>query len=259
MRLAHRVVLAWGWRRALIAFGAGALSVLGLAPTDLWPVMFLTFPVLVWLVDGAAAGRFGGARERIRGRLVVRLRLFLRGALLDRPRLPGRRQDVRLASAIRDCRAARGHGDLHGSRPRLRARDLGTRPHPRPVACDRTHGRRVVARAPVHRISVEHVWLRTDRAAGTGADRIADRHLGPDIHCRRGIRDACPVRRRSCRHAPALAAAARGRRCCCAGSPVGARGGCLARRRSSSATCGCGSCSRTCSRTRSSTTPRGTT
>jgi apolipoprotein N-acyltransferase len=60
MRIAHRVVLAWGWRRALIAFGAGALSALGLAPTDLWPVMFLTFPVLVWLVDGAAAGRLGG-------------------------------------------------------------------------------------------------------------------------------------------------------------------------------------------------------
>jgi apolipoprotein N-acyltransferase len=60
MRLAHAVVLAWGWRRALIAFGAGALSVLALAPTDIWPVMFVTFPILVWLVDGAAAGRLGG-------------------------------------------------------------------------------------------------------------------------------------------------------------------------------------------------------
>jgi apolipoprotein N-acyltransferase len=60
MRVAHHVVLAWGWRRALIAFGAGALSVLALAPTDLWPVLFFTFPVLVWLVDGTAAGRLGG-------------------------------------------------------------------------------------------------------------------------------------------------------------------------------------------------------
>ncbi len=60
VRLAHRVVLAWGWQRALIAFTAGAVSVLALSPTDLWPVLFLTFPVLVWLVDGAAAGRFGG-------------------------------------------------------------------------------------------------------------------------------------------------------------------------------------------------------
>jgi apolipoprotein N-acyltransferase len=60
MRLADRVVLAWGWRRALIAFCAGALSVLALSPTALWPVLFLTFPVLVWLIDGAAAGRLGG-------------------------------------------------------------------------------------------------------------------------------------------------------------------------------------------------------
>ncbi len=60
MRVAHHVVLAWGWRRAAIAFGAGALSVLALAPLDLWPLLFLTFPVLVWLVDGAVAGRLGG-------------------------------------------------------------------------------------------------------------------------------------------------------------------------------------------------------
>jgi apolipoprotein N-acyltransferase len=60
MRLAHHVVLAWGWRRACIAFTAGAISVLALSPTDLWPLLFLTFPVLVWLIDGAAAGRLGG-------------------------------------------------------------------------------------------------------------------------------------------------------------------------------------------------------
>jgi apolipoprotein N-acyltransferase len=59
MRVAHHVVLSWGWRRALIAFGAGAISVMAMAPTDLWPMMFLTFPVLVWLIDGAA-GRLGG-------------------------------------------------------------------------------------------------------------------------------------------------------------------------------------------------------
>ncbi|MFL5065784.1 MAG: apolipoprotein N-acyltransferase [Xanthobacteraceae bacterium] len=59
-QLAHRVMLAWGWRRAAIAAAAGAMSTLALAPVNLWPVMFLTFPVLVWLVDGSAAGRLGG-------------------------------------------------------------------------------------------------------------------------------------------------------------------------------------------------------
>jgi apolipoprotein N-acyltransferase len=60
-RLAHSVVLAWGWRRSFIAFGTGAISTLALPPFDIWPALFLTFPVLVWLIDGSAAGRFGGA------------------------------------------------------------------------------------------------------------------------------------------------------------------------------------------------------
>src|SRR5882724_7350488 len=59
-RLAHRIMLAWGWRRAAIAFLAGALSVLAMAPFGAWPVLFVTFPVLVWLLDGAASGRLGG-------------------------------------------------------------------------------------------------------------------------------------------------------------------------------------------------------
>ncbi|MGE3989387.1 apolipoprotein N-acyltransferase [Pseudorhodoplanes sp.] len=58
--IASAVILSWGWRRAAIAFAAGAISVLGLAPFDLWPVLFLTFPVAVWLIDGSAAGRLHG-------------------------------------------------------------------------------------------------------------------------------------------------------------------------------------------------------
>ena len=60
-RLANAVVLAYGWQRAGIAFTAGAVSVLALAPINAWPVLFVTFPVLVWLVDGSASGRWGGA------------------------------------------------------------------------------------------------------------------------------------------------------------------------------------------------------
>jgi apolipoprotein N-acyltransferase len=59
-RFSHFVVLAWGWPRAAIAFVCGAISVLALAPFDLWPVAFLTFPIVVWLVDGAGAGHLGG-------------------------------------------------------------------------------------------------------------------------------------------------------------------------------------------------------
>ena len=56
----HAIVLAWGWRRWLIAFVAGALSALAMAPFNAWPVLFLTFPTLVWLIDGAGVGRWGG-------------------------------------------------------------------------------------------------------------------------------------------------------------------------------------------------------
>jgi len=59
-RLAHSIVLAWGWQRAVIAFAAGAASALALAPIDLWPAPFVTFAILTWLIDGAAAGRWGG-------------------------------------------------------------------------------------------------------------------------------------------------------------------------------------------------------
>jgi apolipoprotein N-acyltransferase len=59
-RLVHAIVLAWGWRRWLIAFVAGALSALAMAPFNIWPILFLTFPTLVWLIDGAGVGRWGG-------------------------------------------------------------------------------------------------------------------------------------------------------------------------------------------------------
>lgn len=54
------IILAWGWKRAGIALGAGILSALAMAPFNAWPVLFLTFPVLVWLIDGAAAGKWRG-------------------------------------------------------------------------------------------------------------------------------------------------------------------------------------------------------
>lgn len=54
------VILAWGWKRAAIAFVAGAVSSLSMAPFNAWPVLFLTFPLMVWLIDGAAAGKMRG-------------------------------------------------------------------------------------------------------------------------------------------------------------------------------------------------------
>lgn len=54
------IILAWGWKRAGLALFAGALSALAMAPFNAWPVLFVTFPVAVWLIDGAAAGKWRG-------------------------------------------------------------------------------------------------------------------------------------------------------------------------------------------------------
>ena len=54
--LIHAIVLSFGWRRWLIAFAAGVLSALAMAPINFWPALFLTFPVLVWLIDSAGSG-----------------------------------------------------------------------------------------------------------------------------------------------------------------------------------------------------------
>ena len=44
-----------GWRARLFAFAAGALSALGFAPVDFFPVLLLGFAALVLLIDGANA------------------------------------------------------------------------------------------------------------------------------------------------------------------------------------------------------------
>ena len=55
-RLAGRIMLLWGWRRWLAAIAAGALGALAMPPFNIIAVLFVSFPVLVWLLDGAAGG-----------------------------------------------------------------------------------------------------------------------------------------------------------------------------------------------------------
>lgn len=62
---AHRLLLLWGWRRRLAALVAGALSALSMAPVHAAPILFLTLPTLVLLIDGAvSAGPRGLSRLR---------------------------------------------------------------------------------------------------------------------------------------------------------------------------------------------------
>jgi apolipoprotein N-acyltransferase len=65
-RLAGRIILLWGWRRLAAAFAAGALLVLTQAPYDFFAAGFVSFPVLVWLLDGSTAEASSNPLRRLR-------------------------------------------------------------------------------------------------------------------------------------------------------------------------------------------------
>lgn len=69
-RLSHVFLLAWGWRRWGLAFLTGAASALSLAPLGWFAVLWITFPALVWLLDGAIAAE-GSGRRRLRPAMAV--------------------------------------------------------------------------------------------------------------------------------------------------------------------------------------------
>jgi apolipoprotein N-acyltransferase len=56
--LAQWMMLTSGWRRIAVAFGAGALGALAMPPFGLFPALVVSLGVAVWLIDGAATGRY---------------------------------------------------------------------------------------------------------------------------------------------------------------------------------------------------------
>lgn len=55
--LRARVMGLTGWKRAAVAIASGGLSALAFAPIFAFPVLFLTFPVFVWLIDASSGWR----------------------------------------------------------------------------------------------------------------------------------------------------------------------------------------------------------
>ncbi len=78
-RIAREVALLRSWRRLLAAFVAGSLSVLALPPIHFLPILFVTFPVLVWLLDG-----LGGPAAMVLGEdaAAIRRRVLRGGAAI---------------------------------------------------------------------------------------------------------------------------------------------------------------------------------
>ena len=150
-------MLSWGWRRALVAFAAGALSALAMAPFDAWPVLFFTFPILVWLVDGAAGGRLGGLPSAAIAGWWFGFGYFLAGlywvgyAFLVDAKTFG----WLLPFAV--IGAAGRHGLLHRPRPRAGAAAVDARADAADRARGRAHRRRMAARPSVQRLSLERL------------------------------------------------------------------------------------------------------
>ena len=254
-RLAHWIVLSWGWRRALVAFAAGALSVLAMAPFDAWPVLFFTFPVLVWLVDGAAAGRLGGLPSAAIAGWWFGFGYFLAGLYWV------------------------GYAFLVDAKTFGWLLPFAVIALPAGMACYTALGlalaRMLWTRGPTRLIALAIAltaaeWLRGHLFSGFPWNVYGYALTGPLVLAQSaaliGIWGltfiavavfASPARadRRSRRYAAAAGCRSRSALSCSRRSRATARCGCRARRPPSSTACGCASCSPICSRTRSSTTP----
>ena len=196
----HTIVLAWGWRRWLIAFFAGAFSALAMAPFNAWPVLLLTFPTLVWLIDGTGTAGFHGATKAASPDGGSASAIFS----------PGYTGSVSLSWSTRRLSAGCCRSRSSGYRPVLRSSPASALPSrvsvdPRCSPYSRfgrgAHGGRMVARPSAHRLPLEYLWLRAHLAARDGAKRLRHRHLGAHFHRRRCFREPGYVRRRSRRNA----------------------------------------------------------
>ena len=166
-RLAHSIVLAWGWRRALIAFARRrARRRWRCRRSTSWPVPFLTFPILVWLVDGAAAGRLGGASPAAAiagwwfgfGYFLAGLYWVGYAFLVD-----AKTFGWLLPFAVIALPA--GMALLHRARPRAGAAALDARRRARAGARGRAHRRGMAARPSAQRLSWNAFGYALDLAA----------------------------------------------------------------------------------------------
>ncbi|SMD04470.1 apolipoprotein N-acyltransferase [Rhizobium sp. RU36D] len=69
--LAGRIMLTWGLRRFLLTWLAGAVAALGMPPIGFFAAMFLSFTLLVWLLDGATGGPESGFFGTLRSAFVI--------------------------------------------------------------------------------------------------------------------------------------------------------------------------------------------
>ncbi len=81
-RFAQSLSELTSWRRWGVAFLAGVVSVLAMAPFYIWPILFITFSILVWLVDGAMSSNRATERSLQQSRFHIQPIQIRQAALL---------------------------------------------------------------------------------------------------------------------------------------------------------------------------------
>ena len=221
--LVEGVILSWGWRRRAIAFVSGAVGALALPPFSLFALIAVPLTIAVWLIDGAqdrGSGRplIASMRAAFGAGWWMGFGYFLAGLwwvgaafLVEADKfawaLP---LGVVALPAVLAFFPAAGFAI---------ARALvvaGTRSHFRPRV--RARARRMGARPPVHRLSLERPRHGAGQQSRAGSDRFARRparaHVPDHRHIRRA-RDAVAGRRgpaQSCSGGPRRARACAHRR-----------------------------------------------
>jgi apolipoprotein N-acyltransferase len=77
--IATAIILAAGWRRRFIAFAAGAVGALAMAPFNFFPALIIPMTAAVWLIDGCVDTRQKPASGRVRLGLPAAWRAFALG------------------------------------------------------------------------------------------------------------------------------------------------------------------------------------
>ncbi|TDK35313.1 apolipoprotein N-acyltransferase [Rhizobium deserti] len=70
-RLAGRIMLLWGFPRLALAFLAGAIGALALPPFGFFGAFFVSFTLLVWLMDGSTGSPDGGILVKFRSSFLL--------------------------------------------------------------------------------------------------------------------------------------------------------------------------------------------
>src|SRR6202035_1380118 len=177
----YRVVLSSGGQRRLIAAAAGALSSLAMAPYDLWPVLAITFPIFVWLLDGTGTGRSGLTSAFASG-WWFGFGYFLAGLywigmafLVEADRFAWL---LPVAVILLPAGLAAFHRPRRGHRPL--SVDAGTEPDFCFRARPRNRG--MASRPCLDRFPVEQLRLRARHRARFRASSVVDRSMGLDLH-----------------------------------------------------------------------------